>query len=211
MSDPTQGPPRARPRQRRKDARPQEIVEAAMQLWAEKGFAGTRLDDVATHAGVAKGTIYLYFPSKEALFEAALRQTLVATMDAAGQDVGNYEGDTRGLLGLFFERVRRELVDTGSIVLMRILIGEGHRFPALVALHREIALGRGMATLRSILQRGVDRGELRPDALQTDPRIVMGPVMMAALWSLVYPDATFPPLSALIDQHAQVLARGLAK
>jgi AcrR family transcriptional regulator len=182
-----------------------------MRLWAEKGFAATRLDDVAAEAGVAKGTIYLYFASKEALFEAALRQTLVATMDAAGEQAQHFEGDTRELLGLLFEKVRRELQESGSIVLMKILIGEGHRFPALVALHREIALSRGLGTIRRILQRGVERGELRPDAASTDPRIVVGPIMMASLWSLVYTDATFPPITALIQQHAAMIAKGLAK
>jgi hypothetical protein len=94
---------------------------------------------------------------------------------------------------------------------MKILIGEGHRFPALVALHREIALSRGLGTIRRILQRGVERGELRPDAASTDPRIVVGPIMMASLWSLVYTDATFPPITALIQQHAAMIAKGLAK
>lgn len=182
-----------------------------MRLWAEKGFAATRLEDVASQAGVAKGTIYLYFPSKEALFEAALRQTLVATMDAAGDQMGRFEGDTRALLQAFFELVLRQLNEGHSIVLQKILIGEGHRFPALLAMHREVALSRGMETIQRILQRGVERGELTPEAVSTDPRIVIGPIMIAALWSLVYSEATFPPLSQLIAQHAAIIVRGLAK
>lgn len=212
MSDPKQAPVNApaRRRTRRKEARPQEIVEAAMRLWAEKGFAATRLEDVAAEAGVAKGTIYLYFASKEALFEAALRQTLVVTMDAASEHMAAFAGSTRELLQMFFERVRQQLDASGSVVLMKVLIGEGHRFPALVELHREIALSRGTETLGRILRRGVERGELRPDAVNTDPRIIMGPVMMAALWSLVYTDQTFPPMARLIEQHADLIARGLA-
>lgn len=181
-----------------------------MRLWSEKGFAATRLDDVAAEAGVAKGTIYLYFASKEALFEAALRQTLVATMESAGGRTEDFAGSTRELLTLFFGMVHRQLEETGAVVLMKVLIGEGHRFPTLVALHRELALSRGMEILRRILQRGVARGELRPDAVRTDPRIIMGPIMTAALWSLVYRDATFPPIQALIEQHADIIANGLA-
>jgi AcrR family transcriptional regulator len=214
MSDPKQAPPLTpkdpRRRQRRKEARPQEIVEAAMRLWAEKGFAATRLDDVAAEAGVAKGTIYLYFASKEALFEAALRQTLVATMESASGQAEGFGGSTRELLALFFGLVHRQLEDSGAVVLMKVLIGEGHRFPALVTLHRELALSRGLETLARILQRGVERGELRPDAVKTDPRIIMGPIMTAALWSLVYKDATFPRMQTLIEQHADIIAKGLA-
>jgi hypothetical protein len=95
-------------------------------------------------------------------------------------------------------------------VLFKILIGEGHRFPALLAMHREVALSRGSETVRRILQRGVERGELRPEATGTDPRIVIGPIMVAALWSLVYSDATFLPLPQLISQHAAIIVRGLA-
>lgn len=210
MQAPPQDPKTPRRRQRRKDARPQEIVEAAMRLWAEKGFAATRLDDVAAEAGVAKGTIYLYFASKEALFEAALRQTLVATMESASGQAESFSGNTRELLTLFFGLVQRQLEESGAVVLMKVLIGEGHRFPALVALHREIALSRGMETLKRILQRGVERGELRADALGTDPRIIMGPIMTAALWSLVYKDAIFPPVRTMIDQHVEIIVKGLS-
>jgi AcrR family transcriptional regulator len=214
MSDSTQVHPKSpeapRRRQRRKDARPQEIVEAAMRLWAEKGYAATRLDDVAAEAGVAKGTIYLYFASKEALFEAALRQTLVATMESAGGLTEGFGGNTRELLAMFFGLVHRQLEASGAVVLIKVLIGEGHRFPALVTLHREIALSRGTQTLMRILQRGVERGELRSDAARTDPRIIMGPIMTAALWSLVYKDATFPPIQSLIEQHVEIIAKGLA-
>jgi hypothetical protein len=122
-----------------------------------------------------------------------------------------FEGDTEALLAMFFRKIWQQLLESGSIVLMKILIGEGHRFPALVDLHRQIALARGMETMRRILQRGVARGELRPEATATDPRIIIGPVMTAALWSLVYTDTTFPPSSALIEQHAAMIARGLAK
>ena len=212
MTDPKQAPATApaRRRTRRKEARPQEIVEAAMRLWAEKGFAATRLDDVAAEAGVAKGTIYLYFASKEALFEAALRQTLVATMESASGQVESFSGNTRELLTLFFGLVQSQLEESGAVVLMKVLIGEGHRFPGLVALHREIALSRGMETLGRILRRGVERGELRADAARTDPRIIMGPIMTAALWSLVYKGATFPPIRMMIDQHVEIIVKGLS-
>lgn len=199
-----------RRRQRRKDARPAEIVAAAMALWAERGYAATRLDDVAAQAGIAKGTVYLYFPSKAALFEAALRERLDTTFgDAMGQALQSPLA-TAELLAQFFDALRQRLIEAGAGVLLKVLIGEGHRFPELVALHRELAVERGMRAIRAILARGVARGELHVDALTLDPRLVMAPALVAALWSILYPEAAAADDPAtLLHQHLGLLLRGL--
>lgn len=182
-----------------------------MTLWAERGYAATRLDDVATQAGIAKGTVYLYFPSKAALFEAALRERLDSTIGEALGRVAEPGHSTAELLGGFFDLLRRRMIENGAGVLLKVLVGEGHRFPELVALHRELAVQRGMQAIRAILVRGVARGELRAEAADLDPRLVMAPAMVAALWSILYPEAagTDDP-AALLDQHLQLLLRALA-
>ncbi len=152
-------------RQRRKEARPSEIIAAAMRLWGERGFAATRLEDVAAGAGIAKGTIYRYFPSKEALFEAALQERIVGTMDRAKAMAQGFEGPTEMLLRRFFESIRAELVEGGSSVFLRILLSEGGRFPDLVARYETVVLTRGMATVRAILAAGVARGTFVPKRL----------------------------------------------
>lgn len=196
-------------RQRRKDARPAEIIAAAMRLWAERGFSATRLEDVAAGANIAKGTIYRYFPSKEALFEAALQDRIVATMDRAKVMVQGFDGPTNVMLARFFDAIRVELVDKGSSVFMRVLLSEGHRFPDLVARYEQVVLSRGMSTVRAILAAGVARGDLRPEAVDCDPRIIMAPAMMLSLWGTVFTAQGLPDMRAALDQHVAILIGGL--
>jgi AcrR family transcriptional regulator len=206
-SDPTSTP---KPRRRRKDDRPAEIIEAAMGLWAERGFAATRLEDVAARAGIAKGTIYLYFASKEALFEGAVRERLLSMMQATDEMLGRFEGDTAALLTQFLRAVRTRLSDEGAIVLPRILLGEGQRFPALVALYRDVALSRGMGTARAILARGVARGDLRPEAAGLDPRLLLAPVIFGVLTASLAGDERLAVDDAYIDAHVRTLLYGLS-
>lgn len=198
-------------RQRRKDARPTEIIAAAMQLWGERGFAATRLEDVAVGAGIAKGTIYRYFPSKEALFEAALQERIVSTMDRAKAMAQGFDGPTDAMLSRFFDAIRTELVDGGSSVFLRILLSEGSRFPALVARYEQVVLTRGLSTVRAILAAGVARGDLRPEALDCDPRIIMAPAMMLSLWGSVFSTEGLPEMRAALDQHVAILVGGLGR
>lgn len=151
-------------RQRRKEARPDEIIAAAIELWKLRGFAATRLEDVAAGAGVAKGTIYRYFSSKEALFEAAVEARIVRSLEQAKQSSELFEGTTEEALLAFFEKVRREMVDGGSFIFLKVLISEGHRFPDLVERYEATVLRRGVEAVRRLLLRGVERGELKPEA-----------------------------------------------
>jgi len=201
--------PPTRKRQRRKDDRPAEIIAAAMRLWSERGFAATRLEDVAAGAGIAKGTIYRYFPSKEALFEAALENRIATTMDRARDMAAGFDGPIRSVLSRFLASIRAELVENGSSVFLRILLSEGHRFPALVALYETVALSRGLATIRAILARGVARGDLRPEALDCDPRLIVAPAMMLAMWDTVFKVGDLPDIATALDQHVGILMDGL--
>lgn len=198
-------------RQRRKDARPAEIIAAAMRLWAERGFAATRLEDVAVGADIAKGTIYRYFSSKEALFEAALQDRIVATMDRAKEMAQEFNGPSKVMLARFFDAIRTELVDGGSSIFLRILLSEGHRFPELVRRYEKVVLSRGMATVRAILAAGVARGDLRPEAVDCDPRIIMAPAMMLSLWGTVFTTEGLPDMRCSLEQHVSILVSGLGR
>lgn len=207
MQDPL--PEGTRKRQRRKDARPAEIIAAAIQLWAEWGFAATRLDDIAAGAGIAKGTIYRYFPSKEALFEAALTTRLAAAMQRAGDMADKFDGPTATMLLRFFEMIRAELIEGGSLVFLRILLAEGSQFPGLVRRYETAVLQRGVATVRAILAKGVALGDLKPEALTCDPRLVMGPAILLSLWSTVFVSSELPPPADALTQHVAILMGGL--
>lgn len=207
MSDSVPTP--AQPRRRRKDARPAEIIAAAMELWKERGFAATRLEDVAKGAGVAKGTIYRYFPSKEALFEAAVEDRITHSVEQAQRDTLTSTAPTEDILIQYFERIRDEMVEGGSFIFLKVLLAEGHRFPDLVARYEQTVLRRGIEAVRAILRRGVERGDLRPEALDYDPRLVMAPAMMLSLWGTVFPGIAVPDVTLLHRQHVALLLSSL--
>ncbi|QFT82006.1 putative HTH-type transcriptional regulator YfiR [Roseovarius sp. THAF27] len=198
-------------RQRRKDARPTEIIQAAMDLWKERGFSATRLEDVAAGAGIAKGTIYLYFPSKEALFEAAVEERLVANMQSAEQVVASFDGTTEELLLGFFDKIRGEMVEGGAFIFLKVLLSEGHRFPDLVSRYENTVMKRGIETVRCILRRGIDRGELRSEAAEYDPLLIMAPAMMLSLWGTVFPGITAPDAHQVLRQHVGMLLASFGK
>lgn len=210
MQEPKTSERAKRRRRRRKEARPSEIIDAAMALWSEKGFAATKLDDVAKAAGVAKGTIYLYFDSKEALFQSAMEDRLVATIEQVGEMGSAFEGSSEELLRHVFGMVLQQVSQGGGIVFTKVLIAEGHRFPNLVQQYRTVVLERGMAVIRGVLARGVKRGELRPSAAETDPRLVMAPLVMSALWDSVFGSFEEPNNQDLIEQLVVLLLDGLS-
>lgn len=196
-------------RQRRKDARPSEILEAGLALFAERGFAATRLEDVARRAGIAKGTVYLYFSSKESLFEAALKDRMVSTMEGVGELTASFAGSTEELLGLVLRRIYDQMIEGDAGVLLRILISEGDRFPDLVTLYREVALSKGMATMKAILKRAEARGELRVSADEVDPRMIVAPIAILAIGGNVFGAQSHGDRDVFLRRHLDLVLRGL--
>ncbi len=194
---------------RRKEERPDEIVESAMTLWRAQGFAATTIEQIAKGAGVAKGTVYLYFDSKEAIFEAAIQLRLVSTMDWVGEMTNSDALTTRELLDRFYKAVYSELFVKGSATLMKVLIAEGHRFPSLASRYQTIALAKGMQTIKNILLRGVQRGELSAVAETVDSRLVMAPVVMFATMDMAFGKQDETEFFRLIDSYTDLLLNGL--
>lgn len=197
---------------RRKEARPGEIIQAAIALFGERGFAATRLEEVAARAGVSKAALYRYFPSKQALFEAAVREALLPRLEAvealAAQE--GYEGSSADLLRFLFERLAA-LVESDASVLPKLVIAEAGNFPELAKFYAEAVLQRGFALLARILARGVARGEFRPvDPGSTLP-LVVAPVLLMALWKHSlgrHAAAPFDP-KRVLEAHVDMLLRGL--
>ncbi len=167
---------------RRKEARPQEILAAALALFAERGFAATRLDDVALRAGVTKGTLYLYFPNKEELFEAVVRQTLVPKIEWGEALLDEADEPAAVLL----ERLMRswaELALSPAGAIPKIVISEAGNFPELARFYREEVVDRGLGLMRRVLRLGVERGEFRaPDDFDHAVRCICAPIVLAMLW-----------------------------
>ncbi|MEP0518984.1 MAG: TetR/AcrR family transcriptional regulator [Hyphomicrobiales bacterium] len=205
----TESGPDLPPRRRRKDARPGEIIDAGLKEFALNGLAATRLEDVAKRAGIAKGTIYRYFSSKEDLFVAAIRSRIVLSIEGVDAAVERFEGPTDELLKLVLGRIYSEFVGTDTSALMRILIAEGNRFPDLIKLYHSEAISKGMSMLKSIVDRGVSRGEFRDGPAITEPRIIIAPAIMAAIWQATFQSHDPLPIDRFIDAHIDTLLNGL--
>jgi AcrR family transcriptional regulator len=172
----------AHPRQRRKEARPAELTAAALELFVEKGFAGTRLDDVAARAGVSKGTLYLYFDSKEALFKAVIQEGIVPILEAGAGMVDSFTGGSVDLLrGVILEWWKR-IGATSLAGVPKLMISEAGNFPELAAYYNDTVIIRGRELLRRILQRGIARGEFRAVDVETAIDVIFAPVLMMLVW-----------------------------
>lgn len=199
----------APPRRRRKEARPGEILEAGFAEFAARGFAATRLDDVARRAGIAKGTIYRYFDDKEALFIAVVRSRVMPAFDDAGAFVDGFRGTTRDLLGLVIRRLYARIVDGDMRVLMRIVIAEAANFPVLVDLYHRETVSRGRALVARIVARGLQRGEVRPGPAAELPVVLMAPAMMAVIWKLTFDTVDPIPTEAFLAAHLDLIFDGI--
>ena len=198
---------------RRKDARPQEILDAALTVFAEKGFAGARMDDVAARAGVTKGTIYLYFPSKEELFKSLVRVAIGGTLEQVAEFVSAYQGSARELLVSVLRTIGTVMRTSDRIVLPKIILAEAGNFPELVRFYRFEIIEKGIGLFRGIVARGVAQGEFRDVPADHAARLCVAPLLLGALWRVTF--AQFDPepydIEALIETHIDVLLRGLAK
>jgi AcrR family transcriptional regulator len=197
---------------RRKDARPAEIVAAALDCFAERGFAGTRLDDVASRAGVTKGTVYLYFPNKEELFKAVVRETLLPHLDRI---LGGLEGipdDPRERIRQTFDFLSGKLLGTPLAVIPKLVVAEAANFPEIARFQLDEVVGPVRAFLAGAMRRGVELGHFRPVDPDQAFFTLIAPLILAALWqnSLGPHDDRTLDGAAMIRQHLDIVFRGLA-
>ncbi len=168
-------------RQRRKQARPQELLIAALDLFVERGFKATRSEDVAARAGVSKGTLYLYYPSKEELLKAVVRENLGALIDEGADIVGGFEGDTQQLLALLMHTWWERIGDTPASGIFKVILTEMGNFPAFAAFYMDEVISPARALFTRVLQRGIDAGELRRVNLFETVHVLIFPLLMLCL------------------------------
>jgi AcrR family transcriptional regulator len=207
----TEGEAAARWR-RRKGARPQEILEAALAVFADKGFATARMDDIAAKAGVSKGTIYLYFESKEAVFRALVRELLVPRLAEAAHLLHDYKGPMTPLLATILRGLGHFIATSDRVVIPKMVIAEAGNFPDLARIYREEMIERGLALFGSIVRTGIAQGEFREIPVEHAARLCVAPLLVAAFWR-----TTFAPFDAqpydydgLVEAHIETLLKGLA-
>jgi len=151
-------------RERRKEARPGELLDAALDLFVEKGFAATRAEEVAARAGVSKGTLFLYFPSKEELFKAVVRENISGRFQEWNDEFEAFEGSTADMVRYCMKAWWERVGATRASGITKLIISEACNFPDLAAFYQQEVIKPGQELVRGILQRGVDRGEFKvPD------------------------------------------------
>ena len=195
---------------RRKTARPAEILSAALASFAERGFAATRLDDVAARAGVTKGTLYLYFPSKEELFKAVVRQELLPTIEWAEAMVAESAASSMFVLEQLAELFTR-IVSSRLSAIPKLVLTEAGNFPDLARFYLEEVVERGKALFHKVLERGVANGEFRPLDTESVVLCVIAPLLFACLWRHSFEPHSNRPLDieALFRAELDLLQRGL--
>src|SRR5690349_22013716 len=173
---------RAKPRwQRRKEARPGEIVAAALEVFVERGFAATKLDDVARRAGVTKGTVYLYFESKEALFKAVVRETIVPVIAKGEALARGFTGSARELLEQLVREYWRLVGETAAAGIPKLMMAEAATFPELTRFYYDEVVTRGHRLMAGVIERGIKNGEFRPVDVKLAAKLAMSPVMHATV------------------------------
>ncbi|WP_317204687.1 TetR/AcrR family transcriptional regulator [Janthinobacterium sp.] len=182
-----QAPHDTKPRwERRKDARPQELIAAALDLFVERGFASTRLEDVAKRAGVSKGTLYLYFENKEELFKAVVRENIVHVIGQAEDSVAASTDSSVDLLRAMLMEWWRHVGATKLAGITKLMMAESGNFPELTQFYNEEVVTRGNAIITSVLKRGMARGEFRSVDAELMTAILSAPVIMLMMWNNSY-------------------------
>lgn len=191
-------------RAKRSAERRDAILAAALDEFAARGFAATRLDDVARRAGVAKGTIYLHFADKETLFQELIRMELSPVV-AALENVSHADIPLRDVTGRLIDVFVREILETRRKDVIRLVITEGPRFPKLAEFYYREVISRVMETIRAMLRRAHERGELKTDALVRFPQLLAAPGIVSIIWSGLFD--RFEPLDvrAMMRAHFEVL------
>ena len=201
------------PRQRRKEARPSELIAAALDQFVEKGFAATRLEDVATRAGVSKGTLYLYFDSKAALLKAVVEDPIVPVLDEGEDPVGSFDGSAAKLLHHLLAAWWTHVGESKLCGICKLMVAEASNFPEIAAYYHEAVIARGHGLIRRALELGIARGEFRDIDVETAVDTIFAPVLKLMLWRHSFASCCgidHEPLSH-IEKHLDIVLGGLVR
>jgi AcrR family transcriptional regulator len=203
----TAKPPR---RQRRKEARPSEIIEAAIEIFAERGFGAARLEDVARRAGVAKGTVFVYFPTKDDLFRAVARTVLTSHLERLHSAAADLDRPMAELVPMLLAQAAAVIGEGRLPAMMRLLVAESRQFPDLARVWHDEVVSKVLGMLTLAIERAQARGEIKPGNARLYAFSIMGPMLASALFREVFRDtAPLPDLRELAEQHARTILDGL--
>lgn len=197
--------------QRRSEKRPAEICSAALEVFAEKGFAAAKLDEIAARAGVSKGTLYLYFKDKAELFRAVVQSAVSSNLQALQDLIAVSEIPFAQLYPMFIGRIAEMTTRVPVGAVAKMVIGKSRNFPELAKVWHDEVVGKALTTMTALVERAIKRGEIRDG----DPRLyvfsMMAPLLMGVLWREILQPAGGAPLDIqdLARQHARTLLSGM--
>jgi len=203
---------KSKPRwQRRKAARPAEIVAAALDVFVERGFAATTLAEVARRAGVTKGTVYLYFDSKDALLKAVVRETIVPAIARGEQLVAGHRGSAAELLRELIGKWWESIGETRQSGIPKLMMAEAGNFPDLARFYYDEVVSRGHRLMAGVIERGIGSGEFRPVNVAAAVRLLLAPLLYAANWRHSFALCTSErfDIAAYLDAHADIYLHGI--
>jgi len=199
--------------QRRKDARPEELIAAALDVFVERGYEAAKLADVARRAGVTKGTIYLYFESKEALFKAVVRETIVPVIAQGEALARSFTGSARELLEQLVREYWRLVGETALAGIPKLMMAEAATFPELTRFYYDEVVTRGHRLMASVIERGIKNGEFRAVDVMVAAKLAMSPLMHATVARRAF--ASCMPegfnVQKYLDTHIDLYLHGIAK
>ncbi|WDR01527.1 TetR/AcrR family transcriptional regulator [Devosia algicola] len=197
---------------RRADDRPDEVLDAAMELFTAQGFANTKVEQIARLAGLSKGAVYLYFPSKQAIIEALVRRAVTPVAERAMAHARAFAGDPRLGISATLRQLAHGLVDAKMLAIPKMVVREAAQVPELAQMYRREVLDRVLPAIAMLIQRGIDDGYFRPVDADLTLRSLIGPILVHLMLADVF-DITPPEglaFDRLIENHLSILFDGLS-
>jgi len=197
---------------RRAEARPDEVLDAALDLFIERGFASTRVEDIAARAGLSKGAVYLYFPSKEAVLEGLVRRAVVPIATSALSFIEGYVGDPRTPITFAMKAVAAKLADPKMLAIPKLMMREMINFPDFAQMYRREVLDHVIPVIIGLIRTGIAEGHLRSVDPELTVRSIVGPIVMHVLMDEVFgfrPEGGLS-IDRLVDNHLTILFDGLS-
>ena len=197
---------------RRADARPDEVLDAAIALFADKGYAATTVQEIAAKAGLSKGAVYLYFPSKAAVLEGLVERAISPVAQTALSQLAKFSGDPRPLIAQVMKMFVARLRETDALAVPRIIVHEAVAAPEIAQMYRRAVLDKAVPALTALIAKGVEGGFIRRVDPELTVRSVVGPILVHLLLDEIFdlrPEGGLQ-LERLIDNHLTILLAGLA-
>lgn len=191
--------------QRRKEDRPDEIIAAAFESFAERGYADTKVEQVAKRAGVSKGLVYLYFKTKEELFKAVVGRFVVPRFDNLEKQLSTPDLKVSEFLRGPFVNFATDMVESPLRYVARMLIAEGPKHPDLLAYYHQAVISRGISVLRRFIELGIKNGEFRPNPLLDYPQLLITPMIFTVMWKNLFDPIDPLPVRQFLNAHMELL------